>query len=63
DMEVVVIDHFHKVLDGINMMGCKSVITGLRPELVREMIHLGINFNQKAITKGTLQQSLKDYLL
>ncbi|MFP7415906.1 STAS domain-containing protein, partial [Priestia filamentosa] len=54
---------FHKVLDGINMMGCKSVITGLRPELVREMIHLGINFNQKAITKGTLQQSLKDYLL
>ncbi|YCA41592.1 STAS domain-containing protein [Bacillus sp. JZ8] len=63
DMEVVVIDHFHKVLDGINMMGCKSVITGLRPELVREMIHLDINFNQKAITKGTLQQSLKDYLL
>jgi rsbT co-antagonist protein RsbR len=63
DMEVVVIDHFHKVLDGINMMGCKAVITGLRPELVREMIHLGINFNQKAITKGTLQQSLKDYLL
>jgi anti-anti-sigma regulatory factor len=63
DMDEVVIDHFHKVLDGISMMGCETVITGLRPELVREMIHLGINFNQKAITKGTLQQSLKDYLL
>ncbi|MFP3886421.1 STAS domain-containing protein [Priestia filamentosa] len=63
DMDEVVIDHFHKVLKGISMMGCETVITGLRPELVREMIHLGINFNQKAITKGTLQQSLKDYLL
>jgi rsbT co-antagonist protein RsbR len=63
DMDEVVIDHFHKVLDGISMMGCETVITGLRPELVREMIHLGINFNQKAITKATLQQSLKDYLL
>ncbi|MFP3727403.1 STAS domain-containing protein [Priestia filamentosa] len=63
DMDEIVIDHFHKVLEGISMMGCETVITGLRPELVREMIHLGINFNQKAITKGTLQQSLKDYLL
>jgi rsbT co-antagonist protein RsbR len=35
----------------------------LRAELVRKMIHLGINFNQKADTKGTLQQTIKEYLL
>lgn len=63
DMEVDVIDLFQKVLDGIDMMGCKPVITGLRAELVRKMIHLGINFNQKADTKGTLQQTVKDYLI
>jgi rsbT co-antagonist protein RsbR len=62
DMEMNVIDHFQKVLNGINMMGSKAVITGMRPELVRKMIHTGINFLQKAETRGTLQQTLKHYL-
>lgn len=62
DMEKNVIDHFQKVLNGINMMGSKAVITGMRPELVRNMIHTGINFVQKAETRGTLQQTLKHYL-
>jgi rsbT co-antagonist protein RsbR len=63
DMDVDVIDHFQKVLDGIDMMGCKAVITGLRAELVRKMIRLGISFNQKAETKGTLQQTVKDFII
>lgn len=62
DMEMNVIDHFQKVLHGINMMGSKAVITGMRPELVRKMIHTGINFIEKADTRGTLQQTLKHYL-
>jgi rsbT co-antagonist protein RsbR len=62
DMEMNVIDHFHKVLSGINMMGSKAVITGMRPELVRNMIHTGISFDQKAETRGTLQQTLKQFL-
>ncbi len=63
DMDANVIDLFHKVLDGIDMMGCKAVITGLRPELVKKMIHLGMNFSDKAVKKGTLQQSVKEYLM
>ncbi|WP_079508574.1 STAS domain-containing protein [Mesobacillus jeotgali] len=62
DMEMNVLDHFQKVLNGIAMMGSKAVITGMRPELVRKMIHTGINFEQKAETKGTLQQTLRSYL-
>ncbi|MGA9226712.1 MAG: STAS domain-containing protein, partial [Mesobacillus sp.] len=62
EMEMNVIDHFQKVLNGINMMGSKAVITGMRPELVRKMIHTGISFLQKAETRGTLQQTLKHYL-
>lgn len=62
DMEMNVIDHFQKVLNGINMMGSKAVITGMRPELVRNMIHTGINFSEKAETRGTLQQTLKYFL-
>jgi anti-anti-sigma regulatory factor len=62
-MDMDVIDHFQKVLTGVSMMGCKAVLTGLRPELVRKMIHAGIRFDKKAETKGTLQETLKKYLL
>jgi rsbT co-antagonist protein RsbR len=62
DMGLEVIDHYQKVLNGINMMGSKAVITGMRPKLVRKMTHSGMNFNEKAETRGTLQQSLKEYL-
>ncbi|MCM3123161.1 STAS domain-containing protein [Mesobacillus sp. AQ2] len=62
DMEMNVIDHFQKVLNGVAMMGSKAVITGMRPELVRKMIHTGINLDQKADTRGTLQQTLRSYL-
>ncbi|MFE4123986.1 STAS domain-containing protein [Priestia sp. YIM B13486] len=62
NMEMYVIDHFQKILTGISMMGCKAVLIGLRADLVRTMIHSGISFEEKAETKGTLQQTLKEYL-
>lgn len=62
NMEADVIGHFQRVLAGVSMMGCKVVITGLRPELVRNMTHSGINFDEKVRTTGTLQQALKMYL-
>ncbi|MFP3669406.1 STAS domain-containing protein [Priestia sp. SIMBA_032] len=62
NMEMHVIDHFRKVLTGISMMGSKAILTGLRADLVRTMIHSGISFEDKAEAKGTLQQTLKEYL-
>ncbi|PLS04865.1 STAS domain-containing protein [Neobacillus cucumis] len=62
DMDEVTIAHFQKVLIGINLMGVKSVITGLRPDLVRKMVHLGIDLASFTETKGTLQQTLNNYL-
>ncbi|KRE06832.1 anti-anti-sigma factor [Bacillus sp. Root239] len=58
NMEMHVIDHFQKILTGISMM----ILTGLRADLVRTMIHSGISFEDKAEAKGTLQQTLKEYL-
>ena len=51
-----------KIIDGISMMGCKTVITGLRAEVVRKMIHMEVSFNPEAKTLGTLQQELKEHL-
>ncbi|SDM61433.1 Anti-anti-sigma regulatory factor (antagonist of anti-sigma factor) [Fictibacillus solisalsi] len=61
DMDIEVIHHFQKVLSGVSLMGCEAVITGLRAELVRKMIHLDISFDEYASTKGTLQQTLTTY--
>jgi rsbT co-antagonist protein RsbR len=61
-MEMDVIDYFEKILAGISMMGCKAILTGIRPDLVRKMVHSGIRFQQDAETRGTLQETLKSYL-
>ena len=52
-----------KCIDGIAMMGCKTVITGLRKETVREITNTGIEFNKQTETFATLQQALGAYFL
>ncbi|MDN7242693.1 STAS domain-containing protein [Planococcus sp. N028] len=63
NMEAEEIHHIMKIIDGTAMMGCTTIITGLRAEVVRKMIHLGLSFDQKTKTLGTLQQALKEYLV
>ncbi|PYI51044.1 ATP-binding protein [Paenibacillus flagellatus] len=50
------------VIDGVRMMGCRVVITGIRAETVKLMIRSGLSFEQKAIMKGNLQQALADHI-
>jgi anti-anti-sigma regulatory factor len=63
DMDEDIISHFQKVLIGISLMGAKSILTGLRPELVRKMVHIGIDLNSYTETKATLQQTLNQFLV
>ncbi|WP_050615565.1 STAS domain-containing protein [Bacillus testis] len=63
EMETEVIVHLMKIIEGTSLMGCNTVITGLRAEVVRNMINAGMRLNEKAITLGTLQQALNKYLL
>ncbi|MBS4198231.1 STAS domain-containing protein [Bacillus sp. FJAT-49732] len=62
EMEPDVIDQLKKVIDGTVMMGCKAIISGLRPEVVKNMILLGITFENQANIVASLEQALKDYL-
>ena len=62
DMETEVIEHLMKTINGSSMMGCRTVITGLRVDVVRKMISLGITFDKDTKTFGTLQQALTIYL-
>ena len=63
EMETEVIDHLMKVIYGTAMMGCGTVITGLRPDVVRQMIQLGVQFGHETKTYATLQQALNQYLI
>lgn len=63
EMESEVIDHLMKIIYGTSMMGCDTVITGLRPDVVRQMIQLGVRFDQETKTYATLQQALNQYLI
>ncbi len=62
EMELDVLYQFERILSGINMMGCKAILTGLRVELVRKIVDSGIAFDSLVEIKGTLQQTLKEHL-
>lgn len=62
DMESDVIDNLMKIIDGTSMMGCNTVITGLRPDVVRKVVSLGFTFGRETRTLGTLQQALREYI-
>ncbi|MBO8173127.1 MAG: STAS domain-containing protein [Bacillaceae bacterium] len=60
-MDTAVIDHLLKLVDGFKMMGCKTMITGVRSEIVNTMIDMGISLSDKIETFGDLQQVLEEY--
>jgi rsbT co-antagonist protein RsbR len=62
DMEPDIIERLIKIINGTKLMGCNTIITGFRSEVVRKMVHLGISFDKGTKTHGTLQQALKIYL-
>lgn len=57
------LDHLIKIIKGTKMMGCNTVLTGIRAEVVRKMVQIGVNFDKNTKTLGTLQQALKQYFI
>jgi len=61
-LEMDAAQNFIKIIEGISMMGCKTIITGLRADIVKSLISLGVGYNPIAEFKGTLQQALNDVM-
>lgn len=53
-------DHLKKIIDGIKMMGCSTILTGFRADLVKTLITSDISAIRHAEFKGTLKLALKD---
>ncbi|WP_066393839.1 ATP-binding protein [Neobacillus mesonae] len=60
NMEYEASNSFIKLIEGISMMGCKTILTGLRAEIVKSFISSGISAIQQAEFKGNLKQALND---
>lgn len=54
-------EEIRKLLYGSKMMGCKPIITGLRPDTVQTMVQNGVSFDELAETKGTLQKAMQEF--
>lgn len=62
-MELPILKHITNLINGMSMMGCKTVVTGLRPEIVKQIIRSGLSFEERVIAKATLEQALDDFLI
>lgn len=63
EMNEYTISDFQKVLNGVMLMGGKSILTGVSPQLANKMVQLGIGIEKNSEIKGSLQHALKDYLI
>ncbi|EDL64334.1 STAS domain-containing protein [Bacillus sp. SG-1] len=58
-VDTMVADQLFKVIDALALIGVKTIITGIRPEVSHTMVSLGVNLNHLTV-KGTLHQALKE---
>ncbi|MGD6804314.1 STAS domain-containing protein [Rossellomorea vietnamensis] len=58
-VDTMVADQLFKVIEALSLIGVKTIITGIRPEVSHTMVTLGVDLNHLTI-KGTLHQALKD---
>lgn len=59
-VDTAVVSHLFKIVKGIKLLGCSTILTGISAEIADTMIELGIEIDQELKTKSDLQQALQD---
>lgn len=57
-VDTAVVNHLFKIVKGIKLLGCYTVLTGISPEIADTMIELGIEIDSELKTRSDLQQAL-----
>lgn len=58
-VDTAVVGHLFKIVQGIKLIGCSTILTGISPEIADTMIELGIEIPKELQTKSNLQQALQ----
>lgn len=59
-VDTAVVSHLFKIVKGIKLLGCSTILTGIGPEIADTMIELGVEIDNELVTKSNLQQALTD---
>lgn len=59
-VDTAVVNHLFKIVKGIKLLGCSTILTGISPEIADTMIELGIEIDNEIRTRSDLQQALQD---
>ncbi len=56
-VDTMVAQQIFNIVDALGLLGVKTMLIGIRPEVAQTMIQLGINFNEITV-KANLEQAL-----
>ncbi|WP_409975069.1 STAS domain-containing protein [Bacillus sp. Bva_UNVM-123] len=59
-IDTSVVNHLFKIVKGIKLLGCSTILTGISPDIADTMIELGIEIDNELKTKSDLQQALQE---
>lgn len=59
-VDTAVVNHLFKIVKGIKLLGCSTILTGISPEIADTMIELGVDIDNELKTRSDLQQALQD---
>lgn len=60
-MDTAVVSHLFRIIEGLALLGCKAIVTGIRSEIANTIIDLGVVLTEKIEIQGTLQQALEKF--
>ncbi|WP_170145374.1 ATP-binding protein [Ammoniphilus oxalaticus] len=60
-MDTAVVSHLFQIIEGLALLGCEAVVTGIRSEIANTIIDLGVRLTDKIHIQGTLQQALDKF--
>lgn len=61
-VDTMVAHQIFKLMDALKLLGIRSVVTGIRPEVAQTAVHLGLDFSG-IMTGGNLQKVIKKLIL
>ncbi|MGB8269892.1 MAG: STAS domain-containing protein, partial [Priestia megaterium] len=56
-VDTMVAQQIFNIVDALRLLGVKTMLIGIRPEVAQTMVHLGINFSEITV-KANLEQAL-----
>lgn len=59
-VDTAVVNHLFKIVRGIKLLGCCTILTGISAEIADTMIELGIEIDDELKTRSDLQQALSE---